>query len=352
MKQIRSLLLLLALVLMPAFAFAGEAKQQEGKSLDIPSMVLGHLSDSYEWHIASYKGKSFSIPLPIIVRSSNTGEWTFCTSGSLPKNYFFDDAHHGKIYEKMPDGSTVRPLDLSITKTVAQIWIVVIVLIAVFLSCAHWYKGKDERSEAPRGFVGMMEMFVMTIYDDVIKASIGEKHFKPFAPYLLTVFFFIFTTNILGLLPVFPGGANVTGNINITFFLALCTMVAINLFGNKEYWKDIFWPKVPVFLKAYPVPLMPVIELFGVFTKPFALMVRLFANMMAGHAIILSFTCIIFLGWSMGVGYGIGLNIVSAIMMLFMNCLEVLVAFIQAYVFTLLSAVFIGLAQKDEEAEA
>ena len=154
------------------------------------------------------------------------------------------------------------------------------------------------------------------------------------------------------MLPIFPGGANVTGNINVTFFLAICTMIAINLFGNKEYWKDIFWPHVPVFLKAYPVPLMPVIEFFGVFTKPFALMVRLFANMMAGHAIILSFTCVIFLGWSMGVGYGIGLNLVSAIMMLFMNCLEVLVAFIQAYVFTLLSAVFIGLAQKEEEAEA
>ena len=352
MKQIRSLLLLLVLALMPAFALAEDAKEGAGKSLDIPTTVLEHLSDSYEWHIASYEGKSLSIPLPIIVRSSNTGEWTLCTVSSLPKNYFFDESHHGKIYEKMPDGSSVRPLDLSITKTVAQIWIVVFILIAVFLSCAHWYKGKDERSEAPRGFVGMMEMFVMTIYDDVIKASIGEKHFKPYAPYLLTVFFFIFTTNILGLLPIFPGGANVTGNINVTFFLALCTMVAINLFGNKEYWKDIFWPNVPVFLKAYPVPLMPVIEFFGVFTKPFALMVRLFANMMAGHAIILSFTCVIFLGWSMGVGYGIGLNLVSAVMMLFMNCLEVLVAFIQAYVFTLLSAVFIGLAHKDEEAEA
>ena len=322
MKQIKSLLLLLVLALMPTFAFAEEAGH-DGKSLDIPTTVLEHLSDSYEWHIASYEGKSLSIPLPIIVRSSNTGEWSFCTESTLPKNFFFDAEHHGKIYEKMPDGSKVRPLDLSITKTVAQIWIVVFILIAVFLSCAHWYKGKDERSEAPGGFVGMMEMFVMTIYDDVIKASIGEKHFKPFAPYLLTVFFFIFTTNILGLLPIFPGGANVTGNINVTFFLAICTMIAINLFGNKEYWKDIFWPHVPVFLKAYPVPLMPVIEFFGVFTKPFALMVRLFANMMAGHAIILSFTCVIFLGWSMGVGYGIGLNLVSAIMMLFMNCLEV-----------------------------
>ena len=127
-------------------------------------------------------------------------------------------------------------------------------------------------------------------------------------------------------------------------------MIAINCFGNKEYWKDIFWPHVPVFLKA-PIPLMPVVEIFGVFTKPFALMIRLFANMMAGHAVILSFTCVIFLGWSMGASYGLGLNIFSAIMLLFMNLLEVLVAFIQAYVFTMLSAVFIGLAHPEPHTE-
>lgn len=334
--------------LLPLAVSASEGKANEGK-LDIPEIVLEHLSDSYEWHIATFGDKSLSIPLPVIVRSSNTGEWYVGSAENLPKPFYFDTEHHGKIYEKMPDNTSVRPLDLSFTKTVAQIWIVVIILIAVFLSCAHWYKKRNEKSEAPGGFVGFMEMFVMMVYNDVIKASIGEKHFKPYAPYLLTVFFFIFTTNILGLLPIFPGGANVTGNINITFFLALCSMVAINLFGNKEYWKDIFWPNVPVFLKAYPVPLMPVIEFFGVLTKPFALMVRLFANMMAGHAIILSFTCVIFLGWSMGVGFGIGLNFISCIMMLFMNALEVLVAFVQAYVFTLLSAVFIGLAHKEEE---
>ena len=349
MKQLRSLFLLMLFALLP-FAASAQDKS-EGAKLDIPEIVLEHLSDSYEWHIATFGDKSLSIPLPIIVRSSETGQWTFCTAESLPKKFFFDEEHHGNIYERMADGSTTRPLDLSFTKTVAQIWIVVIILIVVFLSCARWYKKRDEQSDAPGGFVGMMEMLVMAIYDDVVKASIGEKHFKPYAPYLLTVFFFIFTTNLLGLLPIFPGGANVTGNINITFFLAFCSMVAINLFGNKEYWKDIFWPKVPLFLKAYPVPLMPVIEFFGVFTKPFALMVRLFANMMAGHAIILSFTCVIFLGWSMGVSYGLGLNFISVIMMLFMNCLEVLVAFIQAYVFTLLSAVFIGLAHKEEEAE-
>ena len=339
--------MMVALLPMPALAEEGG----EGEKINIPEIVLEHLADSYEWHIASYQGQHLSIPLPIIIRSENTGEWHFCTAHSLPDGFFFSEEHHGKIYERMADGSEVRPLDLSITKSVLQIWIVVAVLIIVFLSCARWYKKHDVKDQAPGGFVGFMEMIVMTIHDDLIKSSIGEKHYKPYAPYLLTVFFFILTCNLIGLIPVFPGGANVTGNINITFFLALCTMLAINIFANKEYWKEIFWPDVPLFLKAYPAPVMPLIELFGVFTKPFALMIRLFANMMAGHAVMLSFTCVIFLGWSMGVGFGLGLNAFSILMLLFMNLLELLVAFVQAYVFTMLSAVFIGLAHKDHHAE-
>ena len=350
MRHIKYILLLL-LVFMPVLASSASEKADEEGGLNIPEIVLEHLSDSYEWHIATYGDNHISIPLPIIIRSDATGEWHFCTSHSLPDNFYFNKEMHGKIYEKLPDGSTVRPLDLSITKTVAQIWIVVIVLICIFTYCSRWYKKHDERSQAPSGFVGMMEMLITTINDDVIKSSIGEKHYRKYSPYLLTVFFFILTANIMGLIPFFPGGANVTGNINVTFFLALCTMIAINLFGNKHYWKDIFWPDVPLFLKAYPVAVMPVIELFGVFTKPFALMIRLFANIMAGHAVILSFTCVIFLGWSMGVGYGLGLNTLSIIMLLFMNCLELLVAFIQAYVFTLLSAVFIGLAHVEHATE-
>lgn len=347
MNRIKSISLVFVVMLLPIIVSAQENKKEQ--TLDIPTIVLEHLSDAYSWHIASYHGKHLSIPLPIILRSGVTGKWTLCTEESLPKNYFFNEKAHGKIYEKMSDGSIKRPLDLSITKSVCQIWIVAIILIAVFLSVAGWYKKRDCTKPAPSGFVGIMEMLVMTIYNDVVKSCVGEKHCKQYAPYLLTVFFFILVTNMLGLLPIFPGGANVTGNINITFFLALCTMLLVNLFGNKEYWKDIFWPNVPIFLKAYPVPLIPVIELVGVFTKPFALMVRLFANMMAGHAIILSFTCVIFLGWTMGAAMGAGLNIFSGLMLLFMNCVELLVAFIQAYVFTLLSAVFIGLAHKEPE---
>lgn len=349
MKQLKSIILMLIVAFVPLKGLASSPEGKDGK-IDIPEIVLEHLSDAYEWHIATWEGKHISIPLPIILRSERTGEWVFCTSKSLPEGFYYSEEHHGKIYEKLANGESVRPLDFSITKAVAQIWIAVLVLIGIFLSCARWYKKRDAKSDAPGGFVGMMEMLVMTIYDDLIRGSIGEKHFRPYAPYLLTVFFFIFTTNVLGLIPIFPGGANVTGNINVTLFLAVCTMIAINLFGNKEYWKEIFWPEVPLFLKAYPVPIMPVIELFGIITKPFALMIRLFANMMAGHAIILSFTSVIFLGWQMGVGYGMGLTTFSAIMLLFMNCLEVLVAFIQAYVFTMLSAVFIGLAHKEHEA--
>ena len=284
---------MLLAVLLPANIHASEGGNGE-RELDIPEIVMEHLADSYEWHIATYEGRHLSIPLPVILRSESTGEWHVCTAHSLPEGFFFDETHHGKIYERLADGTSVRPVDLSITKSVAQIWIVVAVLVCVFLSCARWYRKRDKKSNAPGGFVGMMEMLVMTIHDDLIKPAVGEKHYKSYAPYLLTVFFFIFTTNLIGLIPIFPGGANVTGNINITLFLAVCTMLAINLFGNKEYWKEIFWPEVPLFLKAYPVPVMPVIELFGVFTKPFALMIRLFANMMAGHAVILSFTCVIF----------------------------------------------------------
>ena len=224
MKQIRTIILLLALVMLPLATMANEGGKEE--KLDIPETVLEHLSDAYEWHIASYEGRSLSIPLPIIVRSGATGEWFVGTEHSLPAPFFFDATHHGKIYEKMPDGTTERPLDLSITKVVLQIWIAVVVLIVIFTCCARWYRRHDTLSEAPKGFVGAMELIVMTIHDDVVKSSIGEKEYKRFAPYLLSAFFFILTCNLVGLVPFFPGGVNVTGNINITLFLAVCTMLA------------------------------------------------------------------------------------------------------------------------------
>lgn len=150
----------------------------------------------------------------------------------------------------------------------------------------------------------------------------------------------------MGLIPVFPGGGNVTGNIAVTMILAFCTFLAVNLFGTKEYWKEILWPEVPTWLKV-PVPLMPAIELFGIFTKPFALMIRLFANIMAGHSIILALTSIVFVTAGMGAVISTSMTVVSVLFCIFMNCVEVLVAFIQAYVFTMLSAVFIGMARAE-----
>lgn len=353
--SMRYLWILTLAVLSAAFSpvSASESEGEEGK-IDVKEVVLGHMADAYDWHIATWNGHHVSIPLPVIVRSES-GEWHCFSSARFHesadgtyKGFYLNEEANGKIYEHTASGEDVRPWDFSITKDVVQIWIVAILMLVIFIGSARWYKGRKPGDAAPKGFVGLVEMFVMSINDDLIRPSVGEKHYRKYAPFLLTAFFFIFITNLLGLLPIFPGGANITGNINITFLLAIMTMLLVNLFGNKEYWKEILWPEVPTWLKA-PVPLMPVIELFGIFTKPFALMVRLFANIMAGHAIILSLTCVIFITCQLGAVIGTPLTIVSFVMMIFMNCLELLVAFIQAYVFTMLSAVFIGLAHPEHE---
>lgn len=350
MKRLRIVLFTIAAMLCTSLtAFASGS---EGQGVDVKEIVLGHMSDAYEWHITTWQHHHVSIPLPVIVRSQ-TGTWHVFSSARFHESpdgsyegFYCNAEKNGKIYERSASGEDVRPFDLSVTKNVVQIWIVVFLMLFIFLGAARWYRGRKPEDKAPGGFVGLVEMFVMSINDDLIRPSVGEKHYRRYAPFLLTAFFFIFITNLLGLLPIFPGGANITGNINITFFLAVCTMLLVNLFGNKEYWKEILWPPVPMWLKC-PVPMMPVIELFGIFTKPFALMVRLFANMMGGHAIILSLTCVIFITCQLGAVIGTPLSIISFIMMIFMNCLELLVAFIQAYVFTMLSAVFIGLAHPE-----
>ena len=355
MQRISTWLLLLLISAMPLSAENRHEEGGDGK-VDVKEVVLGHLSNAYDWHITTWNGHHVSIPLPVIVKGEKSGWHVFSSArlahGESYEGFYIDNGRGGKIYELVP-GKTepVRPWDISITKNVVQIWIVVCLMLAVFLGAARWYRKRSASDAAPRGFVGLVEMMVMMVNDDIIKPSIGEKHYRPYAPYLMTCFFFIFITNLLGLLPIFPGGANVTGNITITFFLAICTFLAVNLFGNREYWKEIFWPDVPAWLKV-PVPMMPVIELFGIFTKPFALMVRLFANMMGGHAIILSFTCVIFITCQLGALIGGSLSFVSFMLMIFMNCLELLVAFIQAYVFTILSAVFIGLAHPEHHGVA
>ena len=254
--------------------------------------------------------------------------------------------NEGKIVESDIEGNERRPLiDFSITKTVLSVFISSFLLIIIVLSTAQWYRRHNTTDKAPRGFVGVMEMLITMVVDDVIKPNVG-KNYKRYTPYLLTAFFFIFQNNLMGLLPIFPGGANVTGNIAVTFALALCTFIAVNFFGNKEYYKEIFWPDVPIFLKL-PVPMMPLIELFGIFVKPFALTIRLFANILAGHTVILAFVCIIFITMSVSTYIGTAMTFVSVFFTIFMNVLELLVAFIQAFVFTMLSSVFIGLSQPE-----
>lgn len=358
MKLLRHFgLFLLACLLgvMPLHA-AGEEVAGEKSTVDVQEIVFGHIRDAYEWHLFTLGEKHVSIPLPVIVYSQTTG-WHAFSSSRLGHGAEYEGLHiasegsyAGKVVETTPDGQEVRPLDISITKTALSLMINSLLLVLIIVGVARWYKNRKPSSEAPKGFVGFMEMFVMMIHDDVIVSCVG-KDYKRYAPYLLTAFFFIFINNLMGLVPIFPGGGNVTGNIAITLFLALMTFLAVNIFGTKEYWKEIFWPDVPTWLKV-PVPFMPVIELFGVFTKPFALTVRLFANIMAGHAIILSLVSIIFITASLGAVLSTSMTIVSVLFSIFMSCLEILVAFIQAYVFTMLSAVFIGLSRVRHEEHA
>lgn len=331
------------------------AAEQKENTVDVKEIVFGHIGDAYEWHITSWGKTHITIPLPIILYSSQTGWHTFLSSrleenGGTYEGFFIapaDSKYEGKLVEYNESGDIARPWDISITKVALSLLFNSVLLLVVILAVAQWYRKRPQGSAAPGGFIGFMEMFIMMVNDDIIKSCIGPKYRK-FSPYLLTAFFFIFINNIMGLIPIFPGGANVTGNIAITMVLALCTFVAVNVFGTKTYWKDVFWPDVPWWLKV-PVPMMPLIECFGILTKPFALMIRLFANMLAGHMAMLVLTCLIFISASMGPVLNGTLTVASVLFNIFMNALELLVAFIQAYVFTMLSAVFIGLAQEEHK---
>jgi F-type H+-transporting ATPase subunit a len=351
MKKLRYItIILLLLVSIPGMVWAqsaGTAPQESGEELDVNELVFGHIGDAYEWHIVTLGETELSIPLPVIVKSS-TG-WHMFSSSRLEEGEYEGlyiakgGAYDGKIVERNDAGEEVRPFDISITKNVLGLFINSALLLVIMMSCVRWYKKHPVEQGAPKGGVGMIEALVLMVYDDVIKGCIGEDY-KRYAPYLLTAFFFVLVNNLMGLVPIFPGGANVTGNIAVTLILAICTFIFTNVFGTKEYWKEIFWPDVPTWLKA-PVPMMPLIEFFGIFTKPFALMIRLFANIMAGHAAILSLIAIIFITAKVGPVINGSMTAVAVIFGIFMDALEVLVAFIQAYVFTMLSAVFIGLSR-------
>jgi len=343
MKHLKQFLLM-AMLLFTLAPLQVSAKE----NIDVKEILWGHIKDSYEWHITKVGDHPVVIHLPVIVNTT-TGWHVFCSSE------FSEETNPNKIVEKV-GGQEVRPLDISITKTVCVLFIDAIILLLCVLIPARWCRNHKVDDPAPNGFVGLMHMFIMSVYTDVIEATLGKEAPK-YAPWLLTCFFFIFVANIMGIVPFPPGGGNLTGNIACTVFFGVTTFLITNFTGTKEYWKDIFWPEVPTWLKV-PVPLMPFIELFGIFTKPLALIIRLFANMMAGHAIALSFAAIIFIMFNISenaiANYvaGTGMTIVSVAMSAFMMLLEVLVSYIQALVFTMLSAVFISLAHvKSHEAE-
>ena len=299
--------------------------------------ILHHIADSYEWHLWG----NVSIPLPVILYTE--GSWDIFMSSEF---------HHGK--SKVYKGDRVYKIDhhhiveeqekqvinLSITKNVASMMLACFLLFFLLSKASRSYKN---RKEAPKGLQGFLEPLILFVRDDIIKSNIGPKHEKH-TMFLLTVFFFILTNNLLGLT---PGAANVTGNISVTFVLSMFTFVIITISANKGYWKHLVKPPgTPNLL----LPIMIPIEIFGVFTKPFALMIRLFANITAGHIIIFSLISLIFVASNNGENVIAGWSVapISVLFVLFIFLIEILVAFLQAYIFTLLSAVFIGLAVKEE----
>lgn len=330
------------------------SKEVVQEELDIKELILEHLADTYEWHILTWNEQSITIPLPVILYSKTYG-WNVFSSSKLDNvkslhNHFYiaqDGNHAGKIVERNTLDEEVRPLDLSLTKNAASLLISALLLITIILSIAQIYK--KESMETQKGFPGAMEFVIINITNEVIKPSIG-KGYKKYTPYLLTLFFFILFNNLLGLVPIFPGGANVTGNISVTLVLAVFTFLIVNLTGSKSYYKDLFWPDVPIWLKA-PFPLMQIIELVGTITKPFALMIRLFANITAGHSILLGLTSVVFVTVSLGPAINGSMSFISVLFNIFIFFLEILVAFIQAYIFTILTSVFIGMARSPEVTE-
>ncbi len=347
-------------------AVSAADKEDDGKKLDVKEIIFEHLGDRYGWEVPF--DHHHSIPLPIIVWGSD-GLHVFSSSRVEHGEYYQDgnavffipkkgEDHQGKVVEavgaKLVDGQLTgdykidRPLDLSITKNVLALFITMIVMCLLFFPLVRFYKKNGFK--APRGFKGAIEALIDFVYVGVIKETLNDKARK-FAPFLLTVFFFIFVMNLMGLIVVFPGGANLTGNIAVTLVLAILTFIATNVFGTKHYWKEVFWPDVPLWLK-FPIPIMPIIEVFGVFTKPAALTVRLFANMMGGHMIVIVLTLVIFIfGALFGTAIAGGTAVVSVLFSVFMLLIDVLVSFIQAFVFTMLSTIFISLAQEEPHHE-
>ena len=343
----KRLTLIFLLALLPlALAARPSSAGEEASSPDISGIIFGHVGDSYEWHITKWGSRDIAIFLPVIVRTSD-GTWHCFSSKYLieePEHEGLhiapaDAPHAGKIVQA--DGS--RPFDISITKNVLSLLVSSLLLVLLVLLTARWYRRHDSLHEAPKGLAALLEPLIVMVHD-MAKDNIGED-WRRYSPFLLTAFLFILLNNFMGIIPFFPGGANLTGNIACTLVLALFTFFIVNLNGTKHYYKEIFNPDVPVFLK----PVMPVIEVFSALMKPVSLTIRLFANMLAGHIMILAMVCIIFIMAKYGPLLSGSMTVVSVLFGVFLDALECLVSFIQAYVFTTLSCIYIGLARAKEE---
>jgi F-type H+-transporting ATPase subunit a len=324
-------------------------KSKSGEEFDASTFIMEHIADSHEWHLYTKKDSSgVAIYLPVILYSKEKGIDIFSSKnlmhGNIYKGYKIEEEEgdlKGKIVSVNEggqiDGENL-PLDFSITKTVVGLFGAAAIGLFLFITLARSYN-KTGISH-PKGIQSFLEPVILFVRDDIAISNIGEHKYEKYMPYLLTVFFFILINNIMGLIPFPPPfGANVTGNIAVTFVLAVFTFIITQFSGNKNYWRHIFaTPGVPLWL----LPVMIPVEIIGIISKPFALMIRLFANITAGHIIVLSLVCLIFIFKSLGVAP------VSILFVIFMDSLELLVAFLQAYVFTLLSALFISLAIVEE----
>jgi F-type H+-transporting ATPase subunit a len=340
-------------------SLAGKNEVNENKATEKfnpGKMIMEHVVDNHEWHIAEIGNFHITIPLPVLLIYDGKfySFWSskFHNETNSYKGFTIGEegANKGKVISLQSEKlgiSGPKVYDFSFTKTVFAIFISGLLLIFIFISIANKYN--REKGKAPSGLQNLLEPLIIFIRDDIARSSIGEKRYEKYMPFLLTIFFFILFNNLLGIVPLFPGGANVTGNIAVTGVIAAFTLIIISFSGNRQYWVDIInTPGVPWWLKI-PIPLMPIVEIIGIITKPFVLMVRLFANMTAGHIIILGFISIIIIFGQISTALGLGVAIPTVAFMIFMDLLELLVAFIQAYVFTLLSALYFGLAIAEPE---
>jgi F-type H+-transporting ATPase subunit a len=359
--RIKSLLVLCFSLVTLAFsgnAFANEkvegqeakAEGHEEKAFNVTETILDHIKDDHSWHLWGHT----SLSLPVILHTPKGFE--FFSSAKFMNEHHEQIVYKGNFDYKIIEGkvkivdaseaideaASKTLWDFSITKNVASLFISVLILLVVLLTAAGAYK-KTGVTSAPKGVQSFMEPIVLFVRDEVAIPNIGKKKFGKYMPFLLTIFFLVLTNNFLGLIPFFPGGANVSGNIAFTMTLAVCVFIVVNLSANKSYWEHIFWmPGMHWSMKLFLAP----IELIGVFTKPISLMIRLFANITAGHILVLSLICLIFIFKTV---YASAIAVPFAV---FIGMIELLVAFLQAYIFTMLSAMYIGMATEEHHHEA